>query len=335
MDKEIPMTNRERIKKLIAGEPADRCGFWLGAPHANTWPILTDHFGCPDPESVRVKLGDEMRHLRITGFTQRPFFIDKQSHGQNGPLAGCETVEEVEQGFDWPDPTGYDPEVTLEQLRNAGDVYRMGGMWAMFYHNMMDLFGMENYLMMMHTDPDVIHAATDRVCQFYYDVHEHFYPLAKGELDAFFFGNDFGTQNSLICSPAMFDEFLLPWMKQFIDQAHRHGLQVVLHSCGSIYEVIEPLIDAGVDCLHPLQARARNMDAETLARDFKGRVTFMGGVDTQDLLVHATPDEVKAEVRRLKTLLGPRYIVSPSHETVLPDIPPANLQAMADTAREN
>ena len=50
---------------------------------------------------------------------------------------------------------------------------------------------------------------------------------------------------------------------------------------------VDRLIDAGVNCLHPLQARAANMSAETLAREFRGRIAFLGGIDTQDLLIHA------------------------------------------------
>ena len=98
--------------------------------------------------------------------------------------------------------------------------------------------------------------------------------------------------------------------------------------------MIDRLIEAGVDCLHPLQARAWNMDAETLARDFKGRIAFMGGIDTQELLIHATPQEVKAEVRRVKELSGPCLIVSPSHEALLPNVSPENVQAMAEAAIE-
>ena len=112
------------------------------------------------------------------------------------------------------------------------------------------------------------------------------------------------------------------------------GYQVILHSCGSVYKVIERLIAAGVECLHPLQARAANMDAETLARDFKGRIAFLGGIDTQELLVHGTPAEVKADVRRVKKLLGPCLIVSPSHEALLPNVPPENVVAMAEAALE-
>jgi uroporphyrinogen decarboxylase len=60
----------------------------------------------------------------------------------------------------------------------------------------------------------------------------------------------------------------------------------------------------------------------------------MGGVDTQQLLVQATPDEVKAEVRRLKDLFGPHWIVSPSHEALLPNVPPRNVAAMAEAVHE-
>jgi len=120
----------------------------------------------------------------------------------------------------------------------------------------------------------------------------------------------------------------LPWFERFTKQAHAHGYQAILHSCGAIHKVIDRLITAGVDCLHPLQALAANMDAGTLARDFKGRIAFMGGIDTQHLLVHGTPDEVRAEVLRVQALLGPRLIVSPSHEALLPNVPPRNVEAM-------
>jgi uroporphyrinogen decarboxylase len=221
---------------------------------------------------------------------------------------------------------------TLASLRNAGDFYRASGLWTCFYHNVMDLFGMENYMAYMYEAPEVVQAVTDRVCQFYFDGNEAFFKLAGGEIDGFFFGNDFGTQLDLICSPAHFDQFVMPWFGRFTAQGHRHGYQVILHSCGSIHRVISRLIDSKVDCLHPLQALARNMDAQTLRRDFGGRIAFLGGIDTQDLLVNATPQQVREEVKRVKDLLGPSVIISPSHEAVLPNVPPANLAAMAEEA---
>ncbi len=57
------MNSRERIKALIAGETADRCGFWLGNPHADTWPILHKYFGTNTEEALRQKLRDDFRWI--------------------------------------------------------------------------------------------------------------------------------------------------------------------------------------------------------------------------------------------------------------------------------
>lgn len=337
------MNSRERIKAIIAGKPADRCGFWLGNPHAETWPLLHRYFGTATEKELRKKLQDDFCWISpqfFPGVYQAPdgreMFdggLDRQKHGSVGPLAECEDVREVE-AFPWPKPEFLHFDACLESLRNAGDVYRASGFWTCFYHNVMDLFGMESYMIKMYTHPKVVRAVTDHVCEFYYEANERFFAATGDLVDGFFFGNDFGTQLDLICGPKQFDAFIMPWFRKFTEQAHNHGYQAILHSCGAIHKVINRLIDAGVDCLHPLQARAANMDAETLAKEFKGRIAFMGGIDTQELMVHGTPAEIKKDVRRVKRLLGPRLIVSPSHEALLPNVPPANVEALAEAALE-
>ena len=194
---------------------------------------------------------------------------------------------------------------------------------------------MEEYFVKMYTHPEVVQAVTDKVCNFYYEANERFFRAAGNLMDGFFFGNDFGTQLSLICGPQQFDEFILPWFIRFTQQGRAHGYQIVLHSCGSIHAVIERLITAGVQCLHPLQALAANMDADTLARDFKGRITFMGGIDAQALLTNGTPGQIRADVHRVKKILGPNLIVSPSHEAILPNVPPVNIEALIAAANSN
>lgn len=301
------------------------------------------YFGTTTEEELHRKLNDDFRWIT-------PQYLDstyrhpegkgifdvwkrRKSHGEPGPLADCEDLSDVEK-YDWPNPDYLDFTECIGILKNAGDVYRASGFWMPFFHDIMDLFGMENYMVKMRTNPDIIHAATDHVCGFYYEANKRFFDKAGALVDGFFFGNDFGTQTDLLLAPDQFEEFVLPWFRKFTEQAHHYGYQVILHSCGSIYRVIDLLIDAGVDCLHPLQAKALNMDAQTLARNFKGRIAFMGGIDTQHLLVHASPEEVKAEVRRVKELLGPNLIVSPSHEALLPNVPPQNVRAMAEAALE-
>jgi uroporphyrinogen decarboxylase len=338
------MNSRELLQGILAGRPGPRCGFWLGNPHPETWPIYHAYFGTKTEEELRVKLGDDFRWItpqyRASTYRHpagRKIFglhEEKKSHGEAGPLAAAETAADVEAGYEWPDPEYLDFTETLEALRTSGDVYRAGGFWAPFFHDVCDLFGMENYFVKMHTHPEAVRAATARVCAFYLEANRRLFAEAGDLIDAYFFGNDFGTQADCLISPEHFDAFVLPWFREFTTLAHRSGYRVILHSCGSIYRVIPRLIEAGVDALHPLQALAGRMDAERLSREFGGHIAFVGGVDTQRLLVEATPEQVRDEVRRLRDLFGPLWIVSPSHEALLPNVPPENVAAMAETARE-
>jgi uroporphyrinogen decarboxylase len=337
------MTSRERVRAIIGGTPADRTGFWLGMPQEETWAIYHRHFGTGNAEGLRVKLGDDLRWISPEWIASTYakggqslgaiYNFPKKSHGDPGPFANTDSVQEVHD-YPWPKAGNFDFTEAIATLKAAGPVYRASGFWTCFYHNVMDMFGMENYLVKMYENPAVVHAVTDHICQYYYEANEAFFAAAGDEADAFFFGNDFGTQLDCIISPQLFDQFVMPWFRKFTEQGHRWGKQVILHSCGSIYRVIDRLIEARVDCLHPLQAKATNMNAEYLAEHFQGRIAFMGGVDTQDLLVNGTAQEIRRDVRRVRQLLGPRLIVSPSHEAILPNVPPENVGAMAQAARE-
>ena len=337
------MTSRTLIHDIIARRPVPRCGFWMGNPHPDTLPIYYRYFGVDSLEGLHLTLKSDFRWIT-------PQFIDstyrqpqgkgifdiwkyKKTLGDPGPLADCTTVAQV-RDYDWPRLEYLDFAECISRLEAARSFYRASGFWCPFFHDVMDLFGVERFMMNLHERPDVVHAALDCVCGFYYEANERFFREAGSAVDGFFFGNDFGTQRDLLVSPAQLEEFIFPWFRKFTAQAHRFGCQVILHSCGSVHRVIGTLINAGVECLHPLQALAGNMDAVTLGRDFKGKIAFLGGIDTQDLLVNATPEEVKSDVRRVKSLLGPHLIVSPSHEALLPNVQPGNVLAMAEEAIE-
>ncbi len=337
------MTSRQRIRNIIARRPSDRCGFWLGNPHPDTLPIYYRYFGVSSLEGLHTVLGSDFRWItpqffdstyrHPEGLGMFDVWKGKKSLGEPGPLAPCETLEECDRAYAWPSHDYLHFDETLEALRTAGDVYRASGFWAPFFHDVSDLFGMEELLIKMHTHPSLVEGVFDRVCSFYLEANRRFYALAGDSVEAFFFGNDLGTQRDLLVGPDNLDRFIIPWVHRFAEQAHDHGYQVILHSCGSVYRVIGRFIDAGVECLHPLQSRADRMDAITLGRDFKGSIAFLGGVDTQELLVHGAPDDVRVAVRRLKELLGPHLIVSPSHEALLPNVPPENVAAMAEEAQ--
>ncbi|RMD48909.1 MAG: hypothetical protein D6830_05915, partial [Ignavibacteria bacterium] len=272
--------------------------------------MLHDYFCTSTAEELRQKLNDDIRWFPAGEYKHpdgKPMFdIQRKgkAHGAPGIFSECEDIREVEK-FEWPNPDYLDFTEVLQQLRHTEDVYRASGFWSPFFHDVAGFFGMENYFVKMYTHPDVVHAVTKHVVDFYLEANIRFFVKAGGLIDAFFFGNDFGTQIDLLISPNSFKEFILPYLRQLIDIAHQHRLQVILHSCGAIYKIIPTLIDIGVNALHPLQAKASNMDADTLSEKFRGKIAFMGGIDTQDVLVNGTVEQVREEVRRVKSLLGP------------------------------
>ncbi|MFW5923420.1 MAG: hypothetical protein ACOCSQ_03440 [Planctomycetota bacterium] len=169
------MISRDRIRAIISGEGADRCGLWLGNPHPDSWPGLYDYFGTDNGEDIRRQLEDDFRWICPQFYEDvycdpdgRPMFdagLDVQD--KSYPLADCESPADVKD-YPWPDPDYLDFAPCIADLRDTEKAYRASGLWTSFYHNIMDLLGMENYMIKMHTAPEVVHAVTDRVCEFYY-----------------------------------------------------------------------------------------------------------------------------------------------------------------------
>ena len=338
------MTGKERFRAIIEHR-SSHSGFWHGDPNHASIERLYSHYQVQNDYELGLKLGAHCRWVmpeKYHAWTNQnsPMFDTlggkkRTSLSEDGVFAETEDTAEVE-AFAWPDPKYVDFSETLVEIDKtiaAGQAV-LSGTWSCFYHVACDFFGMENYFVKMHTNPEVVDAVTRHIVDFYLEINEKLFRLAGNKIDAFFFGNDFGSQLDLLISPEHFDRFVMPYFREFTDQAHRHNYNVVLHSCGSIDRVIPRLIDAGVEVLHPIQAMAKNMDAESLAKKYNGKIVFLGGVDTQRILPFGTPDDVRAEVRRLRKLFGPNFIVSPSHESILPNVSPENITAMAEAAAE-
>ncbi len=313
------MNGNERVRAIVDGQLVDRCAYWTGCPHPDSWPGLFEYFGCETPEEIYSKLGDDVRWIPVGCHDLNP----------QGCYEHCTTPEQAAEAFEWPDPDGFDFTPWIGQLRAADGTYRLSGNLSMFFHwNCLWGFGgMQNYFLRMCTHPEVVHAVTRAACDYYLGLNRRFFEEAAGLVEAFKVSHDLGTQLDLLMSPEMLDEFVFPYLQEQIDLGHEFGLKVLLHCCGAIGKIMPRIIEMGFDLLHPIQALAVGMDAESLV-EFKGQITFIGGIDTQELLIHGTPDDVRAEVERVTRLLGP-LVISPSHEALLPDVPPENVEAMA------
>ncbi len=341
------IVNRRDHFQSILAHTSRSPGFWHGQPHPEAEAELFRYFQVENNLELGIALGSTMHwvwpddkkiYLDPNG---RPMFDVlggqvRHSLSEDGIFANCESVEEIE-AFPWPRLEYLNFESCMQEIHQAHEagLAVMSGMWCPFFHIVADFFGMENYFVKMYTHPEVVDAVTNKVVDFFIAANTRFLTEAQGKVDLFFFGNDFGCQRDTLISPECFRRFVLPSLARLVENGQRFGLPTALHSCGSIYKVLPDILALGINILHPIQAQATGMSAVELEAKYGEAVVFMGGMDAQGILPFGTPAEVRAEAERLTAVFGGNYILSPSHECLLPNIPPENLTAMADFIRQS
>jgi uroporphyrinogen decarboxylase len=336
------MTPKDRFLATVERRPVDRPASWLGIPAHSAIPQLLKHFAVPDLDALRTKIGDDVYpvelpyHSPFSDAIYMAFDFAKTGHLEDGERTlnspgFFEDVIEVDQveNFDWPDPEKY---ISPDECRAVVDAAPadqavLGVVWSAHFQDACAAFGMETAFMNMVAEPEIFRAVIDKITAFYLKANGIFFEATRGKLDAVLIGNDFGSQNCLMLSRDLIREFVWPGTRQLVEQAKSYGLKVIHHSCGAIQELIPDLIEIGVDVIHPIQALATGMSAEELHSKFAGKTSFCGGVDAQNLLVHGTPRAVEKRVRELVALFPTGLVISPSHEAILPDIAPANIEA--------
>ena len=158
--------------------------------------------------------------------------------------------------------------------------------------------------------------------------------IGRFPLDMLWTGDDVASQRSMLMSPTAWRDLIKPHLAGVTSIAKQKGLWVAYHCCGSIPEIIEDLIEIGVDILNPIQYGCPGMEARSLKAQYGSRLAFMGGVDTQDQLPRATALEVANTTARLidtMTAGGGGYILAASH-TIPPETPMRNIFAMYEAA---
>ncbi|KPJ88639.1 MAG: hypothetical protein AMS17_04715 [Spirochaetes bacterium DG_61] len=148
---------------------------------------------------------------------------------------------------------------------------------------------------------------------------------------------DAGSEEGPLVSPEMFRKYAIQPMKrvnEFI-KSKNPNIKILLHSCGSIYELLPDMIETGIDIINPIQISARNMDPKVLKKEFGNDITFWGGVDTKRLLPYGKPKDVREEVKRLIDIFAPGggFVLTSVHN-ILDDVPPENVMAMINTLME-
>ncbi len=226
---------------------------------------------------------------------------------------------------------------TIKQLYETTDCAVMLAVGCNLFETGTFLRGMENFLCDIYVDKKGVKRLLDVLVGRNLRLLERVVKGVGEWVDILQFGDDLGSQTGPFMSPEVFREIFKPRYKKMWDYVHQNSsCKVFLHSCGSIYELIPDLIDAGVDILNPVQTQTANMEPERLKKEFGKYVTFWGGgCDTQQILAKATPGKVKDDVkRRIEIFAKDGGFVFNQIHNVLADVPPENVIAMFEAAYE-
>ncbi|MHB1484092.1 MAG: uroporphyrinogen decarboxylase family protein [Saccharofermentanales bacterium] len=360
------MNYRKRFEECLNHRETDRppidfCGTTLTACHSEIIKKLADHYliSADNEEIAQNKIQEifdidfrrigelfdpESAYLDYSQMSKGVFVdswgIKRRYQGiywdiVNSPLKDLDMREL--KSFKWPDASGISKDKIFaikekaQRLYNDTDYVIVGehpvygyleiGCW---------MFGFDDFLYRLAAEPETTEWFFENYNKYVNDVIDLYYGAIGDYIHVTTSGDDFGTQTGLFISPEMFAERIKPWYKERIT----HTKQLTKagyfhHSCGSVYRLLDELIDMGVDFLNPIQPGAFEMEPERLKDNYGDKIVFWGGIDEQGLLTNGTPQEVAAEVRRIRGIMGKNggWVMAASHN-IQPDVPVENIIAM-------
>jgi uroporphyrinogen decarboxylase len=315
------MTSRERVAKLLKRELPDRIGLY-----DHYWPETLNEFwpeqGFPKDTSPDSYFGYDLKSAcgwidknSIKGFSEvveesDEWKLIKQGNGatmrywknKSGTPEhvdfDCCTPAKWESVYKPPlmqlDPTRVD----VESTRNGLAAAKAEGKFSFFgdlnvFELMRSTLGDVVMLESLALEPEWI----EDFCRTYTDFqikHLDYLFQEAGQPDGAFIYEDLGYNKGLFCSPGMYRELIMPHHKRLFGFFHDRGMPVILHSCGNVTEAVPMVIEAGIDCLQPMEVKA-GVDVISLAKQFGDKIAFMGNIDVR-VLERGNKEEIEQEV---------------------------------------
>ena len=149
--------------------------------------------------------------------------------------------------------------------------------------------------------------------------------------DAIMMGDDWGDQRGVMIGPERWRRLFKPRYTRIFEAIHAQGKLAIMHCCGSTAEIQADIIDTGLDVLESVQPEAGGMNPYGLKQAWGDRLTYWGCLGSQSTIPFATPDEVRAEIRRLRREMsrGGGFILAPA-KPLRTETPTANAVAVVE-----
>ena len=134
--------------------------------------------------------------------------------------------------------------------------------------------GMEELAYAMYDDPESVKAEAERKC-----VHaiERNRKLLAGGFDGFILCCDYCYNAGPMMSPAMFAQFVTPYLARIIADIREHGGYAIKHTDGNIMPILDQLVSTNPHALHSIDPMA-GVDIKKVKELTYGKVALCGNV---------------------------------------------------------
>jgi len=243
------------------------------------------------------------------------------------PLANAETKADID-AFQFPDPNAPGRYRDAESLvkKYKSDYLIFGDIEVTVFSLAQQLVGMEKLLVDMMLETEYVIPLFKKCAEFQTAIG---LALIEKGVDAIWFGDDFGTQNSLIMPPETFQQQLKPFYKEMIDIFKKANPEIIpiLHCDGAVAELLVDIREMGFEVFNPVQPGVPGHLPKEMKDRFGDMFAFWGAIDQQDLMPNASDEELEKDIIEKISVLGKDggYIISPAH-IIQSDVSPERVE---------
>ncbi len=251
--------------------------------------------------------------------------------------AWVETPEDVEK-IDYPIMSDEEKawlKKNAEKLRKESDKFIVTDIVGGWCDIAGPMLGNEKFYMDIIMNKPMIHALFRKLNDVWMARIDALVETVGDKIDAVIMYNDLGSNMGGLYKTETVREMVIPYIKEFYDHVNKvSNYHIIFHSCGSVYQYLPDLIDAGVRILNPVQVGTKNMEPEKLKKEFGKDLVFWGGaVDPQHVLAFKSPEEVSEQAKRhMEIFMKDGGFVFTQPHNIQSNVPPENVLALYETA---